>query len=587
MKKTLSIFLILLASFILWKCASQTTPTGGPKDETPPTLKKSVPANNQTNFKGKVVELTFDELLKLKDAKEEIIITPSPGKEVQFTAKQNKVLVDPKEGWKENTTYSISFREGVQDLNEGNPALDLYLAFSTGATIDSLQISGKITQSFTEKIPEKITIGLYQQDTFDIFKHSPLYFTKTNKKGAFKIENLKSGSFFVYAFDDKNKNLKVESQTEKFGFVESFIKSEPKPAKKIKDTLSIAMYQIDSRPLKINSIRNTGTITQIKFNKALLTYSISNLSKAKINHSFDTDQSVVNIYNQLPTNDSIQLSLRGTDSLSLKIDSTFYIKRIESKQPKDKFTSKIITASFDLETYTVTANVVFSKPLNQINLDSIYLTPDAVAERKTKDLPTDKKKIEKEKEKEKQLKTETKKDTIKKEVPKPIRLPISSKNIKLDSSKNILKISTVIDKKIITDKVKEINLVLDEAFIISIENDSSKREIKSIPIIDAKTAGILHIEVITQYKNYEIQLLSPSGAIVQKIRNVKKHSFKYLQAQEYKLMFYADLNNNGIWDAQNIYEKKAQEPTYFYKSEGKYTFPIRSTWEVGPFILRF
>jgi hypothetical protein len=253
MKKVLSIFLILLTSIILWKCASQTTPTGGPKDEDPPILKKSIPANKQINFKDKSVELIFDELIKLNNAKEEIIITPAPGKDVQFIAKQNKVFIEPKIAWKDSTTYSISFRDGIQDLNEGNSAEDLHLAFSTGQTIDSLALSGTITESLTEKIPERITIALYQEDTFDIFKHTPIFFTKAKKDGSFKIENLKSGFYNVYAFDDKNKNLKVESKTEKFGFL-----PEPIFLEKNVDTLAISIYLIDSRPLKINSIRNTG-----------------------------------------------------------------------------------------------------------------------------------------------------------------------------------------------------------------------------------------------------------------------------------------------------------------------------------------
>ena len=75
MKKLVCILLIISASIILWQCASQTTPTGGPKDETPPTLKRSIPSNKQTNFKGKAIELTFDELLQLNNPKEEILIT--------------------------------------------------------------------------------------------------------------------------------------------------------------------------------------------------------------------------------------------------------------------------------------------------------------------------------------------------------------------------------------------------------------------------------------------------------------------------------------------------------------------------------
>lgn len=583
MKKAFGILLILSASILVWRCASQTTPTGGPKDEDPPVLKKSVPTNKQTNFKGKSLELIFDELVKVNNAKEEIIITPSPGAEILFRAKQNKVYIEPKNGWMDSTTYSLAFREGIQDLNEGNSAEDLHLAFSTGATIDSLQISGTLTESLTEKIPEKIIVALYQSDTFDIFKHSPIFFTKTKKDSSFRIENLKQGIYYVYAFEDKNKNLKVESRTEKFGFLPN-----PILVDKNIDTLQIAIYQIDSRPLKINSIRNTGSITKIKFNKDLTKYSIDNPNRAKIFHSFGADQTEINIYNELDVNDSIKLSLQGTDSLALKIDSTFFIKRVESKQPKEKFSSKIISTSIDPETLAVQVKIQFTKPILYINLDSVYLTADEVPERKAKEVVKDKKRNDLRTDIPEKRKIIAKPDTAIVVKPEPKKIAVQAKDTRIDSVQKILTISTVVDKQNITEKTKQINIVLEKAFLISIENDSTTREIKAISIPNEESTGILHIEVNTKFKNYEVRLLSTSGAIIEKVRNVKRHSFKYLQAQEYKLMFYADVNNNGKWDAQNISEKKAQEPTYFYKTlEGKYTFPIRSAWELGPLILKF
>ncbi len=206
----LRIAIALTLTCCLYRCAVQTTPQGGPKDEDPPVLVRSSPQEKETNFKGKIVELTFDEKVTLFNATEEIIITPSPGKQIDFQAKQNKITIEPKDRWKENTTYSISFREAVKDLTEGNSADTLHLAFSTGAEIDSLLISGRIKNSIIETIPQKITVAIYQADTFDIFKHAAVYFTKTDKSGRFKIENLKAGNYFIYAFDDRNKNLKVD-----------------------------------------------------------------------------------------------------------------------------------------------------------------------------------------------------------------------------------------------------------------------------------------------------------------------------------------------------------------------------------------
>jgi len=145
---------------ITWGCANVAMPTGGPRDKTPPELLISNPANNQLNFTGNTIELDFNEDIKLKDPKEEILIVPSIGKKTLFSVKKTNLMIKPELEWQPNTTYSVNFREGVQDLSEGNPAENLRLAFSTGSVIDSLTINGRVKDSFSEKVPEKITIAL-------------------------------------------------------------------------------------------------------------------------------------------------------------------------------------------------------------------------------------------------------------------------------------------------------------------------------------------------------------------------------------------------------------------------------------------
>src|SRR5205085_2581106 len=151
--------------------------------------------------------------------REEIIITPSIGKKTQFKLKDSKVIIEPEFPLRENTTYTLNFREGIKDATEGNIAEDLRLSFSTGPDLDTIYISGTVRDALTEKLPENITVAIYQADTFNIFQHTPEYFTKSTKAATYKITNLKAGTYRIYAFDDKNKNLKVESQSESFGFL--------------------------------------------------------------------------------------------------------------------------------------------------------------------------------------------------------------------------------------------------------------------------------------------------------------------------------------------------------------------------------
>ena len=61
----MKIYYLYIISFIIFSCANQTAPTGGPKDEDPPVLISSSPTDRQINFQKNTVELEFDEQLKL------------------------------------------------------------------------------------------------------------------------------------------------------------------------------------------------------------------------------------------------------------------------------------------------------------------------------------------------------------------------------------------------------------------------------------------------------------------------------------------------------------------------------------------
>src|SRR5690606_17088063 len=178
---------------IIFACAKQTSPTGGPKDTIPPRLINSLPRHEALNSNPTTITLEFTEHIILANPKEQIIITPDIQKKYEITAKKTRVIMQLENKLDSNTTYSINFRDAVQDITEKNPARNLRLAFSTGSYIDSLSISGTVRDLFQNKEVKDATVALFQSDTFDIFKHKPVYLTKTNDKGEYSIENLKHG----------------------------------------------------------------------------------------------------------------------------------------------------------------------------------------------------------------------------------------------------------------------------------------------------------------------------------------------------------------------------------------------------------
>jgi len=539
-----AVLFFLILSFTLAGCANQTTPTGGPQDKIPPVLVSSSPTQNQKNFKGARVELLFNEAIQLREAKEQIIIIPSTVKDVTFTAKKNTVIIEPEEKWKDSTTYSIIFREAVRDLTEANPALNLKLAFSTGPYIDSLRISGSIHDALSENIPENITIAIYESDTFDIFKHSPSYFTKSNKLGKFKIENLKNGSYFIYAFDDKNKNLKVESINEKYGFLSSPINLQSN-----KDSISIAMISLDARPIKLNSVRGNQQITTVRFNKSLTDYTAQLDKPHPTSNYFGTNQSEIVFYHYAPIskNDSIPVKLSVTDSLNQKFDSLIYLKQSENKYNKEKFTVSYENPTFDFETNSIFIHGKVNKTIKKFTLDSIKINVDTLS-----------------------------------------TIPLDTNDIEIDSITHTFRILKKIDRKSIPVQVKKIGVEYKKGFIISNEGDSSKQAKADVALLTPEDLGTLLVDVQTKSEHYSIELLNTEGKVVKSFNDKTKYTFKNLIPREYKIRAYIDSNGNGKWDIGNIKERIIPEKTYFYQTpEKKFSFPIRANWELGPLHLKF
>lgn len=540
----ISVILLLLAT----GCANQTTPTGGPKDEAPPVLISSIPAHNQKNFKGKNIELVFNEEIKLKDPREEILITPSPGKNTKYLARGKKVIIEPEFPWTDSTTYSIAFREGIQDITESNPAEDLRLAFSTGDTIDSLSINGTVALLFSEKIPEKITVALYQSDTFNIFNHTPTYFTKSNKKGQFTLQNLKAGNYYVYAFEDKNKNLKVESKSEKFGYLINPIQTETKT-----DSIAIKLITVDARALALTSVRHTIGTSLVRFNKSVDSIKVNLPDSQSVIFTFGDNQTELIFYKNFDKADSVQIQILASDSVNQKLDTTVYLKYTETKMASESFKVREVNENFDPPTKKFSHTLSYNKLLKHINYDSIYIRIDSAT-----------------------------------------RIPTRIKEFEIDTLTHTIKYSTIINipADSLADPSKRKSekpaLVYSKAAFISIEDDSSSVIQKEIPIVTEETTGMVTLEIETTEKDYFIEILSSDNKLVQSAKNVKTITFKYLKPQDYKIRIHIDRNKNKRWDPGNFNYKTEPEPILFYKSEeGKYSFPIRANWEVGPLVIKF
>ena len=72
-------FLFITTLLIIQSCAQMANPPGGKKDTLAPQLVTSIPLNKSKNYKGKKLELTFNEYINVRNLNQELLITPNIG----------------------------------------------------------------------------------------------------------------------------------------------------------------------------------------------------------------------------------------------------------------------------------------------------------------------------------------------------------------------------------------------------------------------------------------------------------------------------------------------------------------------------
>ena len=216
---------ILLVALFVSACANIGHPNGGPYDETPPKYVSSKPAMNQLNYKGKKIEILFDEFISIDNPNENVIITPPQKQNPVIQPIGKKVKVELKDSLIENTTYTIDFTSSIVDFNEKNALENFSFAFSTGDVIDTLQISGVVINAEDIEPVQKMMVGIHRDLSDTAFtKTTFLRTSKTDDRGRFIIKNVALDSYRVFALEDKNRNFAYDKNNDEgLAFLDSII----------------------------------------------------------------------------------------------------------------------------------------------------------------------------------------------------------------------------------------------------------------------------------------------------------------------------------------------------------------------------
>lgn len=224
MKKLYPLFAVIAIILGLFACASPGNPDGGMYDETPPRFVGSSPAIHAVNVKDRKISLEFDEYVKLEKAAEKVVISPPQTEAPEIKAVGRRVVVKLNDTLRQNTTYTIDFGDAIVDNNEGNPLGYFTYTFSTGESIDTMEVSGTLLNAEDLEPIKGHAVGLHENLNDTAFTHLPfLRIARTDSRGRFSIKGVKSGKYHIFALQDNNQNNFFDVKTERIAFLDSII----------------------------------------------------------------------------------------------------------------------------------------------------------------------------------------------------------------------------------------------------------------------------------------------------------------------------------------------------------------------------
>ena len=210
------VFLFLLAT----ACANPGSgPDGGPYDEELPYVVSTTPASGDSGVKGRRVTLQFNEFIKLENASEKVTVSPPQIEMPDILTSGKRITVMLNDSLRPNTTYTIDFSDAIEDNNEGNPMGNYTFFFSTGRTVDTLEVAGHVLAAEDLEPIKGILVGLHSDTTDSAFRTRPFdRVARTDGSGRFSIKGVAPGRYRIYALNDGDGDFRFTQKTEMIAF---------------------------------------------------------------------------------------------------------------------------------------------------------------------------------------------------------------------------------------------------------------------------------------------------------------------------------------------------------------------------------
>lgn len=195
---------LLVALLAVTGCANPGSgPDGGPYDETPPRIVSMSPPIGQQDVHSKKVSIVFDELIKIENAQEKVIVSPPQHETPEISASGRRINVTLIDTLKPATTYTIDFSDAIVDNSEGNPLGNFTYYFSTGQQIDTMEVAGYVLAANDLEPVKGIMVGLHANLADSAFAALPFdRVARTDGNGHFSIKGVAPGRYRIYALKD-------------------------------------------------------------------------------------------------------------------------------------------------------------------------------------------------------------------------------------------------------------------------------------------------------------------------------------------------------------------------------------------------
>ena len=228
--KRFSLFLLALIGLtsLIAACANQGAgPDGGPYDETPPRIVGMTAPERLQNGKRTKFSLVFNELIKVDNPTEKIIVSPPQIETPEIKVSGRRITVELLDSMRPNTTYTVDFSDAITDNNEGNPLGQYTYIFSTGQTTDTMQMSGYVLNAEDLEPVKGILAGLYQQHHDSVFgKRAFDRVARTDASGFFSIKGVAPDrDYRLYALQDADGDFHFTQPSEMLGFLHNDLRA--------------------------------------------------------------------------------------------------------------------------------------------------------------------------------------------------------------------------------------------------------------------------------------------------------------------------------------------------------------------------